>query len=407
MDLNEVSSIESYEYTRDEVLSLRRNGKFIDYFEDNKYNIDWFDDGLCKHDHHDVVINQLYNTFMQEPRLNKIVKIIAKCHRHIISLDVIDNEMDYLKLSKYKIDKTKPVLTSYTLYIYDNDFKIYAHIDDNLYEYSFILSDDYNNIPFLMPLDNSYLKSNLALEARHTNEIYFKSVLYREVYRIIYIEYKRYTNTEIYKSIYPLYGQKPSYETFKTIYPLYDQKLSWEILKTYMDNNDYTMSLDYINKHPKNISLLINMIDYIFNEYTGDINYYINYYMDIILQWSKNYMHEYNKDPINILYFSGNIYYIYYPEKRMEHKISNLIPKLHYYIATIMISLDMVKTNKDKKYILNNLQLADNYKDAKELLPKLFFEYIGLPFGSTLDININNPTIGDMFDLATILNNNK
>ena len=95
--------------------------------------------------------------------------------------------------------------------------------------------------------------------------------------------------------------------------------------------------------------------------------------------------------------------FMYYPNKHVNIDINLLYYKLNYYLAIIMINQNMSNTLDERKIILDSLQFADNYRDAKELKRKLFFQYMGLPFGQELNINIDNPTISDLLELAIIL----
>lgn len=330
-------------------------------------------------------LNELYNVFISNQNLLKIIRIIP-------------------------IYERKPInIKSYMIYIYTDDFIIYIIDKDNqIIENRFVFSHNLKEISFL---NINLTKINYETYLNNDQKL-------ERIYTKIYKYYKTYPN-KIFKDK-RLYCKAD-------IYADYYKQLQWDILKNYILTCNYSMLSDMIEKEITNLSLLINLINY-----QEDNN--IEGMDDTVKQWIERYLEWYNGEGKQILDNCKSVYYVYGhtdilndnndymdPECYMytciieEHGIykkSNirritvdnikiLIVQLYYTLAQIMI----VNDENDKINKLKYLELANDYKDAKELKRKLLFQYIGLELGQELNIEIENTGIVMAYKMAKLLLN--
>lgn len=332
-------------------------------------------------------VKHLYKMFTDNPKLNRVIYILPNIY------------------TNNKIPGN--TLKHFILWVYTDNFVIEATMEDNsiFYNFSYILYN-YHTADFLEHIKDSVFDDKYYGYERISKDIYFK----------IYKYYKEYIND-------PILEKSSHLETL-------EYEIKWDILKMYLLYNPDQV-VNYISMFKYDISLLINTINLLYN--TSNIN--IQYYDQLVMEWIVDYLNWYNeegKKNIDTLRYASIIEDKYDVEYDLDHNLSlvnemkknnyfidnhgiyQLIPKhyeydihklinqLYYQLAQYHLNIEN-KTKDDIKDILNYLDLAGDYEDAKELKKKLFYEYIGLPFGEKYDIDLDNMTLGNIYELIKLI----
>ena len=222
---------------------------------------------------------------------------------------------------------------------------------------------------------------------------------------------------------------------------IYMEAIGNKIFTSIIDNKIFTSIIDnnfdesqkYLDKHKHEIWTLVNYINYTFREISlhptihKRINDFLDWYDEkgreqYKIRMYKNTLYydldldndeyvdevrEYLSTPKYEIYEydeNGNIINNYYIDY-----FTKLVKQLYYTLALIIT--DKIDENGmpeklnevERKAVLHYLEKAGDYKNSKELLKKLFNEYIGLSFGEELDVDVTDPSILTLYKFAKLM----
>lgn len=380
-------------YERDQVINDFNNknlNKFFNYI--HNMNVSVWDYSRFKSSIDYEYLKQLYDVFLHDEKLLEIIRYIPSGKNN-------------------KIDQSQLLIKSYMIYIYIDRFLIYIiDVNNQIIEYPFTLSLDYEHIDFLKDLKYS----------NFNNDNIEKGYLYYHVYMKIYKEFKN--NSYIHGNTYVNENEHDDIN-----------ELKWDVLKHNIEiyNNEEISNI--INNNINNLSLLINFINYLDDHPIEELK-------ESLYTWIIEYLKWYQKEGKEKVQRSKSVRYvknIYWFDSEAdeskeindmeelyinnnciiaEHGIYEKIPKYKINVEDIEILINQVyytlaqlihnkeNTNEDDKInILRYLEKANDHKDAKELKKRLFYHYLGFDMGKELDLDFEDKGIVMAYKMAKLL----